>query len=197
MRTHSGNVGMCIADIGQITYDTIKKFDIPCDELHFGKPYAHFYIDDLGIDPRLDLERELGIYMTEIVKEILIILLLKVIILLLKKVLLKKLEVKYYWYNNIPSSIKHLFPVMYNYSPTLDVYDMEKISGLTMSYLYATETLSTKKLISYLETIELIHNSAICNQDINIYSNYSDKIEKRYKSFDYSHFPIHQKYIKN
>lgn len=192
MKTHNGNVGMCISDIGQITYDTLKKFDIPCDELHFGKPYAHFYIDDLCIDPRLDLERELGIYMTEIGERDFNNITVKSDNIITKKGPVDKIKGEIFWYNNIPHSIKHLFPIMYNYSPNLDVYDMEKISGLTMSYLYATETLSTKKLISYLETVEMIHNSETCKQDINIYSNYTDKIEKRFNSFDYSIFPNSQ-----
>ena len=46
MKTHKGNLGGVIADIGRVTFDTLEKFDIPYDELYFGKPHAHFYIDD-------------------------------------------------------------------------------------------------------------------------------------------------------
>jgi len=49
MKTHSGNVGKCISDIGKITIDTLEKFGIRYDELHFGKPNADFYIDDLSV----------------------------------------------------------------------------------------------------------------------------------------------------
>lgn len=51
MKTHNGNIGLVIADIGSITLETIKKFDIPYDEIYFGKPYADFYIDDKAINP--------------------------------------------------------------------------------------------------------------------------------------------------
>lgn len=189
MKTHHGNVGTCIADIGQITFDTLKKFNIPCDEIHFGKPYADYYIDDLGIDPRFDLERELGIYMTDISERDFNNIIIKSDNIITKKGPVDKIRGEIYWYQNIPSTIKHLFPIMYSHSPMLDSYDMEKIGGVTMSYLYATEAMSAKMLMNYLETIELIHNSEICHTSIDIYANYSSKIKKRYSMYDYSGFP--------
>jgi capsule biosynthesis phosphatase len=51
MKTHKGNVGLVIADIAAVTIETIKKFNIPCDEIYFGKPYADFYIDDKAFNP--------------------------------------------------------------------------------------------------------------------------------------------------
>jgi len=188
MRTHHGNVGSCIADIGKVTFETLEKFNIPCDEIHFGKPQADFYIDDLGLDPRLDLERELGIYMTEVGERDFNNIIIKSDNIITKKGPSDKIKGEIYWYNNIPQSIKHLFPIMYSYSPLLDSYDMEKLNGVTMSYLYATESMSTKKLTDYLETIELIHNSSVCNTIVDIYANYSDKIKKRFSSYDYSKY---------
>ena len=188
MKTHSGNVGACIADIGQLTIETLKKFNIPYDEIYFGKPYADFYIDDLGLDPRLDLERELGIYMTDIEERDFNNIIVKSDNILTKRGPIDKIKGEIHWYNNIPPSVKHLFPTMYTSSPLGDSYDMEKIGGVTMSYLYATEAMSTKMLTNYLETIEMIHNSEQCNTPINIYSNYCDKIKNRYSSFDYSKF---------
>ena len=49
MKTHNGNVGKINADVGKITIDTLENFEVPYDELYFGKPYAHAYIDDLVI----------------------------------------------------------------------------------------------------------------------------------------------------
>ncbi|STR45478.1 capsular biosynthesis protein [Iodobacter fluviatilis] len=46
MKTCSGNTGLVIAKIGQITMDWLTRYDIPYDELHFGKPWAQVYIDD-------------------------------------------------------------------------------------------------------------------------------------------------------
>jgi len=188
MKTHSGNVGLCIADIGSVTIETLNKFKIPYDEIYFGKPYAHFYIDDLSIDPRFDLERELGVYMTDICERDFNNITVKSDHIITKKGPREKIKGEIYWYNNIPISIKHLFPNMYFFNPMNDTYDMEKINGVSMSYLYATEAMSENMLIKYLETIELIHNSSKCDSSINIYSNYCSKIKERYEKFDYSQF---------
>ncbi len=66
MKTHDGNVGKCLCDIGQITFDSLKKFNIPFDEIYFGKPYANVYIDDLAINCCDNLEKELGFYVDKI-----------------------------------------------------------------------------------------------------------------------------------
>jgi len=46
MKTCQGNPGMVIARVGQITLDWLARHEIPYDEIHFGKPWAHVYIDD-------------------------------------------------------------------------------------------------------------------------------------------------------
>lgn len=53
MRTHQDNVGKVVADIGQITHEWLRKNNVPCDGLFFGKPYAEnsFYVDDKAIRP--------------------------------------------------------------------------------------------------------------------------------------------------
>ena len=50
MKTHKGNLGKVMADIGKITFDTLEKYNIPYDEIYFGKPDADFYIDDSKLD---------------------------------------------------------------------------------------------------------------------------------------------------
>ncbi len=46
MKTHQGNLGAVIADIGRITIDWLDKNQVPYDEIYFGKPWADIYIDD-------------------------------------------------------------------------------------------------------------------------------------------------------
>ncbi|HIP26825.1 MAG TPA: capsular biosynthesis protein [Flavobacteriaceae bacterium] len=46
MRTHSGSTAKVIADIGKTTLDWLVKYNIPYDEIMFGKPWADIYIDD-------------------------------------------------------------------------------------------------------------------------------------------------------
>ena len=62
MRTHDGNIGRVIADIGAITIQQLNDYVIPYDELIFGKPFADFYVDDKAIIPFVDeLHKETGI----------------------------------------------------------------------------------------------------------------------------------------
>ena len=60
MRTHKGNVGAILADIGEVTISTLNKFEIPYDELFFGKPYANYYVDDLAVNPYVSLNESTG-----------------------------------------------------------------------------------------------------------------------------------------
>jgi capsule biosynthesis phosphatase len=46
MKTHQGNMGAVIADIGRITIEWLDKNQVPYDEIYFGKPWADIYIDD-------------------------------------------------------------------------------------------------------------------------------------------------------
>ena len=46
MATQDGNLGKVMKNIGKVTLDWLEKFDIPYDEIFFGKPNAHLYIDD-------------------------------------------------------------------------------------------------------------------------------------------------------
>jgi capsule biosynthesis phosphatase len=48
MKTCNGDVAEVISKIGEITLAWLKKYQIPYDEIHFGKPYADVYLDDLG-----------------------------------------------------------------------------------------------------------------------------------------------------
>ncbi len=62
MKTHGGNLGAVIKDIGRITFDTLDKFNIPYDELIFGKPIADVYIDDRALNPYINNTSALGIF---------------------------------------------------------------------------------------------------------------------------------------
>jgi capsule biosynthesis phosphatase len=48
MRTHEGDVAKVVEEVGGLTEDWLQKQRIPYDELVFGKPYAHVYVDDLA-----------------------------------------------------------------------------------------------------------------------------------------------------
>jgi capsule biosynthesis phosphatase len=46
MKTHHANTAKVIADIGKVTLDWLEEYEIPYDEIMFGKPWADIYIDD-------------------------------------------------------------------------------------------------------------------------------------------------------
>lgn len=54
MRTYQGNVGKINANTGKILFEWLDKYNIPYDEIHFGKPWCGkngFYVDDKAIRP--------------------------------------------------------------------------------------------------------------------------------------------------
>jgi capsule biosynthesis phosphatase len=61
MKTHNHNQGAVLADIGEITFKTLREFEIPFDEIIFGKPIADIYIDDRSINPYKNEMKLLGI----------------------------------------------------------------------------------------------------------------------------------------
>lgn len=46
MKTCEGNLGKVNARVTKITLDWLELHNIPYDEIYFGKPWAHLYIDD-------------------------------------------------------------------------------------------------------------------------------------------------------
>ena len=204
MKTHNGNLGKIIQDIGKITLDTLEKFNIPYDELVFGKPYADFYIDDLAINSNFELEKELGIYRTNIQERSFNELSSSKIEVITKKSQTMKLKGEIYWYKNIPVSLRDLFPALINYGN--DYYTIEKINGITLSYLYVNESLSVPLFTKFLESIHRLHSLSLSenslfeknprekelhslSNDINIYANYAKKLEERYNNYDYTKYP--------
>lgn len=200
MKTHQGNVGKVIADIGKTTFDTLEKFNIPYDEIYFGKPLADFYIDDLAVSAFDDLEKELGFYSSHIeprsfnsVENISINLYRKS-----NKDVTKKLDGEIHYYNNIPLSVKDLFPLMIRYDEiNYNWYDMERVNGIPISKIYLGEEMTVELLEVVLKSVERLHQIRFDDKKINIYKNYQEKIKERWNTFDYKEFKDSEKvYIK-
>ncbi len=188
MKTHCGNIGKINYDIGKITFETLDKFNIPYDEIYFGKPYADFYIDDLALNCFDDLERETGYYISKIEPREFHTIEIGNISTVIKK---GNLEGENYYYNNIPNSLKDLFPVYLSGSDKF--ITIEKISGTTLTDIYLSEILTEDTFIHILNSLYRIQNSSLSIKDnidenIDIYKNYASKLINRYQSFDYSSF---------
>lgn len=194
MKTHKGDVGKCLCDIGKITFDTLSKFDIPFDEIYFGKPYADIYIDDLALNCYDNLEKELGYYTDKI--EPREFNKLEINNIETYKKLSNDLSGEIYYYKNIPFEIKDLFPLFIDYDINNKWYILEKIKGITLNSLYINELLTEEMLIHVMNSIKRIQNVNINDKsifnDINIYANYASKLKDRYESYDYSKFKNHK-----
>lgn len=177
MKTHNGNVGKIIPDISGVTIETLKKFDIPYDELHFGKPWADFYIDDLGISSFSSLDKGLGFYDTRIAPRN------------FNKIDYQKDTVtkktnnlgEIFFYKNIPEKIAGFFPKIYSVQDNEIV--MERIKGVTFSYLYVNGALSISNLNELLNSLDEIHESSNIHRresTFDIYSNYCKKTRLRF-----------------
>ena len=54
MRTYDGNIGKINANTAKVLFDWLEKYQVPYDEIHFGKPWCGkngFYIDDKTVRP--------------------------------------------------------------------------------------------------------------------------------------------------
>ena len=54
MKTYNGNVGLINANTSLVMQEWLKKWDIPYDEIYFGKPWpGHrgLYVDDRAVRP--------------------------------------------------------------------------------------------------------------------------------------------------
>jgi capsule biosynthesis phosphatase len=49
MKTCSGNVALALARQGATTFEWLARYEVPYDEIYFGKPHADVYIDDNAV----------------------------------------------------------------------------------------------------------------------------------------------------
>lgn len=185
MRTHNGNVGRVVQDIGLTTQEQLKKFDIPYDELVFGKPYASFYIDDHAVNCNLNLEKQLGYYNSTIKSrsfnniEILNSMVIKT----------GRIEGEKYYYQKLNQypKVLDIFPKLLDLSK--DKIIIERITGLNFSYLYTNNSLTENQFRLFLETLARLHQEH--NADIAVEQTVEStkkKILSRYNSFNYAAF---------
>ena len=175
MKTHGGNVGRVVADISRVTLDTLDKFDIPYDEIYFGKPYANFYIDDLAVNPSISMNQAIGVYDTEITPRT------------FNKVEYNQDKVikttsnpgEIYWYQNIPKKCEYMFPKIYNITGNRII--MENIEGVSFSYLYTNKLLKVEQLTSLMTQLQMLHNyQTEVKEYPKVYADYVQKLRDRY-----------------
>lgn len=198
MKSSGSNIGKVNKDIGKVTFDTLEKFDIPYDEIYFGKPFAHFYIDDSAINAFDSLDKEMGFYKNFIeARDFNNV--SKISIETIKKQSSNGLEGEIHYYNNIPIEIKDMFPIMFNYDKeNYKWFNVELIDGIPISKLFLSQDLTPiqfNNIICSLERIHSVQKNKLPTdyEKINIYGNYTKKIIDRYEKYDYSKFCDHKK----
>lgn len=186
MKTHNSNVGRVVADISRVTLDTLDKFDIPYDEIYFGKPYANFYIDDLAINPSISMNQAIGVYDTEIAPRT------------FNKVDYNKDKVikttsnmgEVYWYQNIPKKCEYMFPKIHDITGNRII--MENIEGINFSYLYINKLLKVEQLTSLMTQLQMLHNHQTEVKEYpKVYADYTQKLRDRYNN----NLDLYNKYI--
>jgi capsule biosynthesis phosphatase len=188
MKSCGGNTGKALKDVGMITFNTLEKFEIPYDEIYFGKPQADFYIDDLAINAFDNVEKEIGFYVDTIhPRDFNKLENATSIDTVIKSS--SNLSGEIYYYLNAPHSIQHFFPLLIDYDSAKHQWlKIEKINGLTLTELYLQELLSFETLESVMDALWVLQDTEKDDADINIYSNYLSKVMTRYNNYDYSKF---------
>lgn len=195
MGTHNGNVGKVMKDIAKITIDTLDKFDIPYDELLFGKPIADIYIDDRAINPYLNNFNMMGFFDGQLDN-------VKIKNNKYNKTIIKNnyvsktgslefMEGEIYFYKNIHETIKDLFPSVL--STSLDVnctLDLEYINGILLFDLYKSKTLGESTIDKLFDTLERLHSvkKDIIITENDIKNNYFEKLKKRFNNKQHYNF---------
>lgn len=189
MRSCDGNLGLVNTRAAKAVYAVLEAFDIPCDELFFGKPYAHVYIDDLAYNVCEDLAKSTGFYETGVSERKHNTLESATLRTLVKRSTIP-LDGEIHWYTNIPPSIRHLFPAFIRAAPDLSWYEVERLECTTCANLYVNECLTPAHLRRILQSLTAIHESTVVSEGKQfMYANYAKKLCQRYESYDYSTFP--------
>jgi hypothetical protein len=193
----------------QIYPDILNNYNITYDELHFNKPIADFYIDNSIFDfdfktkiknfikniytkSKIDINKELGLYIIDNHKRNFNEILYDKLDVIIKKSSNNKLLGEIYYYQHIPNKFKSNFPIFINY--TSDSYTIQKINGITLSYLYVNELITEELLLKYLLILTQFHEYNYNMDDIDVFDNYIEKLNQRYNSYDYTSYSNH-KYI--
>jgi capsule biosynthesis phosphatase len=199
MGTHKNNVGAVIRDIGKVTFDILDKFEIPYDELIFGKPIADIYIDDRAINPYNNDFNYMGIF-ENIQYESIVNKLpnnkYNIIELRENKIIKtgpkKFMQGEFYMYSYISKfpEISHFFPECYKFSEknNISTLELEYLKGIPLYYLFKNNLLHKSIILELIIILEQFHNYNIpININIeSIANNYILKLEKRFSiSEDY------------
>ena len=199
MRTCKGNVGGVLANVGMVTFQSLADLEIPYDEVHFGKPYADVYIDDLAVNAYVDTEKEVGWHIEGKTSSSVGAILPRHFndLQIQGDVVIKTMQAgrpefngEQYFYSHVPEDIKGFFPKLVSVSEAdgMQTITMERVPGIVFSYLLVNRCVTESRLALLLNTLRTIHTSAgqagggeaLDPEDM--YANYYNKVWTRYQT---------------
>jgi len=189
MKSSNGNLGIVLKDVGKITFETLEKLGIEYDEIYFGKPSANFYIDDKAVNAYSDLHKETGFYFTTTKERKHNKLTLTSNTTYIKSSTKNDIQGEIYYYSTIPKDLQCLFPRLLNFG--VNSYEIEKIDGITLSYLYINKDFDDtilKMLILSIRRLHLFDYKLPNDEKIDYHANYSTKLKERYDVKTYAQF---------
>ncbi|CZT52773.1 uncharacterized protein RSE6_14142 [Rhynchosporium secalis] len=207
MRTHHGNVGAILRDVGPVTFAQLDKYEIPYHDIHFGKPWADIYVDDLAVHANLDTMKEIGWLLDEADPSS-----------LLSPTSLPTRPTTPLPSQNTqtliaarPANLLPVFPTVFavDYLPATgnSTLEMEYRQGLTFTHLLVGRSLTEGRLLKLLTALHSIHttpssplsqhlpisaalgekfaqhssfDNGLHSGGVNIYANYGTKLRSRY-----------------
>ena len=184
MRTHGGNVGAAAADIAGVTVRTLESLGIPYDELHFGKPHADVYIDDLAVPAQYDLVKATGLpcegdvlvrrfhtidFQGDVATK--------------RSSLASGLRHEILYYRSLPAELRRHFPALLGADEDHSEYTMERLRGSTFTRLLTLGTLTLRVFREFLATLGALHahlgGGASGLERRRVYANYLGKLQRR------------------
>mmetsp|Transcript_13985 Transcript_13985/g.23863 ORF Transcript_13985/g.23863 Transcript_13985/m.23863 type:complete len:506 (+) Transcript_13985:1-1518(+) len=208
MKTHGGNVAAVIADIGKLTIETLEKYDIPYDELIFGKPHADVYVDDNAIHAQEigwlredSTDGHEGYWekktlmpepQSEMIDPRSFNTVIEVGNYIFKSGPKHIIKGELYFYENVPEKLSGYFPklepndeqMIESSSPDTASFRIELIPGLTFSTLLLGKCLTKGRLLALMNVLKELHSydgQSNCEDEPSMmYANYAPKVVARY-----------------
>ena len=191
MATHKHNVGAVIRDIGALTFQTLEDFQIPYDEILFGKPIADIYIDDRAVNPYRDSVQSMGYLYKEEVKPMnmipnnkynnLCIINDKVV----KTGPTKFIKGEIHFYEQIPydTVLGSYFPKFYGASKGQETSTLliENIKSIPFYTLFKEQLITKHHILQLFEVVDMLHHvKGSTPSESDVMANYTDKLKARF-----------------
>ena len=195
MKTHQNNVGKVIKDIALVTINTLEKFNIPYDELIFGKPIADIYIDDRALNPYVNdisyfgLFNEKSEFIHNKVENNKFNTIKKINNTIKKNGPYKILKGELHFYQNVPATLSSFFPGLIDFNKLNENLEisLNHINGIPLFFLYKNKLITEKHIDGLFAVLQQFHNTEypITIENKNIHNNYFKKMQDRFNTNDY------------